>query len=681
MNATTRTMQTVVDRELESIVRTLQTLTTSAYLLEGNLEGFRKRAERVLSMQKGWENITLIDPSGNNLMSLRAPLDYPVLDREHFELAMQSGEPVVHNLKKGQLVGVSVPVQGSKLEYVLTACLRPDMFADLLRKENLPSKWIGIIHDGKGRIVTRTDDSAAIGELADPGLWQAVASADRGWTTVRTLDNVRSYVAFSRSAGSQWSTVIAVPVAVLEIPVYKRLLVVAGSGLFVLGIGIWMAFIRADRIARPVEKLSANSTALGKGFFPVAPLSFVKEIRNLQEKFRQADSDLFGLTTQLEQRIHERTAELRQQIEEKDKAKEDLLEQAELLELSHDGIVVRSFSDSRIKFWSSGATELYGWTKDEALGQGSHTLLQTHFPQSVEEIEDQLRRYGRWDGELVHTKKDGTRIIVSSRWSLRRDPSRNPVDVLELAYDITAKKDAQQRLLEKERLASLGLTAAVFAHEVANPLHNLNSAMDLLDRELTAGGHTQSGIKLVRAATGEIQRLNTLLDEFRFLARPQTLSRQRVNFRQIVEEVLAPMRPAQEEANIAVELQFDDALPQIKVDRDKIKQVIVNLCKNAVEAMPDGGRLTLKSYCSDRLAVFEVSDTGIGIPEGMDVFHLFTTTKAHGTGLGLPIVEQIIAAHGGHIAFMSHPGKGTTFKISLPFDADEHESMDALLER
>lgn len=134
------------------------------------------------------------------------------------------------------------------------------------------------------------------------------------------------------------------------------------------------------------------------------------------------------------------------------------------------------------------------------------------------------------------------------------------------------------------------------------------------------------------------------------------------------------MRQAQDAARVSVELQFNDDLPQIAVDRGKIKQVIVNLCKNAVEAMPEGGRLTLKSYCLNRSVILEISDTGAGIPAGIDVFHLFTTTKPSGTGLGLAVVNQIVSAHGGTIDYVSQPGIGTTFKISLPLHVDVPDS-------
>ncbi|MEX0802437.1 MAG: ATP-binding protein [Candidatus Binatia bacterium] len=663
MEATAHALEIVVDRELESTMGALQTLATSANLVSGNLEGFRKRAERVLLMQKGWNNIILLDASGKQLVSLRPPDQVRAPD--NFNLVLQTGKPAVQNLmhsRTGPVVGMSVPVTyDGKTEYVLTANLRTDMFTDLLKQENLPAGWMGVIYDGNRRILARTHNlNETVGQLAAAEISQAIGNIDKGWITAKTLNNnVPSYVAFSKSALSQWSVGIALPTAILDGSVYRHFYLVGGSGLFILGVGIWLALSRADRIARPIENLSEKSAALGKGFSPVVPISLVTEIRELEEKFREADMALYGFTVDLEQRIRERTAELQQK--------------AEILELSHDGILVRRFSDSRIQFWSSGATQLYGWTTQEALGKISHGLLQTHFPQTVEDIEDQLIRQGRWEGELIQTRKNGTRIITASRWSLRRDQAGNPSDVLELDYDITAKKEAEQKLLENERLASLGLTAAVFAHEVANPLHNLNFCLDVLDRELTSAGHVESSSKLVQAASGEVRRLNALLEEFRFLARPQSLSRQRVNFRQIVEEVLAPMRPAQEAARIIVELQFDDEVPQIMVDRDKIKQVIVNLCKNAFEAMSDGGRLTLKSFCSDTSAIFEVSDTGVGIPAGVDVFHLFTTTKSYGTGLGLPIVSQIISAHGGTIDYVSQPGIGTTFKISLPLQVGDED--------
>jgi signal transduction histidine kinase len=118
-----------------------------------------------------------------------------------------------------------------------------------------------------------------------------------------------------------------------------------------------------------------------------------------------------------------------------------------------------------------------------------------------------------------------------------------------------------------------------------------------------------------------------------------------------------------------LELEFDDNLPVIPIDREKIKQVILNLCKNAVEAMPEGGTLQCKAYQTADRVIVEVADTGTGIPEGLDVFQLFKTTKPYGTGLGLAIVEQIISEHRGTVDYVTQLGKGTAFIVSLPLSS------------
>jgi signal transduction histidine kinase len=117
---------------------------------------------------------------------------------------------------------------------------------------------------------------------------------------------------------------------------------------------------------------------------------------------------------------------------------------------------------------------------------------------------------------------------------------------------------------------------------------------------------------------------------------------------------------------IRVEQDFPPDLPLVVADRDKLKQALLNLCKNAVEAMPKGGRLTLRAYSSGERLNLEIIDSGIGIPAGVDIFEPFTTSKPSGTGLGLVIVRQILVAHRGSIGYSSEPGKGTIFRLTLP---------------
>ena len=226
---------------------------------------------------------------------------------------------------------------------------------------------------------------------------------------------------------------------------------------------------------------------------------------------------------------------------------------------------------------------------------------------------------------------------------------------------------SEQRPRETERLALLGTMAAVFAHEAGNPLAGILLSLKCVESQLEKQKINDSSlISTIRGAIGEIDRLGSLLKEFRSLVPEQTLDLKCTDLVKIAEEALALEMIAYRAAGITVKFAFEDALPLVRLDTAKIKQVILNLCRNAVEAMPNGGCLTLKGYHSRGMVVLEVSDDGIGVPDHVNVFELFKTTKPGGTGLGLPLVQQIVSAHDGTIAYKSKPGRGATFKVSLP---------------
>jgi signal transduction histidine kinase len=157
-----------------------------------------------------------------------------------------------------------------------------------------------------------------------------------------------------------------------------------------------------------------------------------------------------------------------------------------------------------------------------------------------------------------------------------------------------------------------------------------------------------------------------LLKDYRSFARPLHLNLEATDLRRAVQEVLVPSMRSYRDSGIEVNVRFSEDFPLIRVDKERIKQVVLNLCKNAVEAMPGGGVLTFKAYQLNDQVILEISDTGTGIPDGIDVFQLFKTTKAEGTGLGLSIVQQIVSEHRGTVECFSEPGKGATFRISLP---------------
>ena len=150
----------------------------------------------------------------------------------------------------------------------------------------------------------------------------------------------------------------------------------------------------------------------------------------------------------------------------------EIIEQQALLH-SNDAILLRRFTSGRIVFWNRGAQKLYGWSKKKATGKPVYNLLRTELPEPPGDIKAKLRRHGCWTGELVQTRKDGKKIVVASYWSLRQSPNGGPTEILEVNYNVTERKHSCTKSQETERLALVGTMAAVFAHEVANPLSGI----------------------------------------------------------------------------------------------------------------------------------------------------------------------------------------------------------------
>jgi two-component system sensor histidine kinase HydH len=163
-----------------------------------------------------------------------------------------------------------------------------------------------------------------------------------------------------------------------------------------------------------------------------------------------------------------------------------------------------------------------------------------------------------------------------------------------------------------------------------------------------------------------VSRLSVLLEQFRSLSRRERFDFQRITPANLVGEAIELELPSYAEMGIQVDFSLAQTLPVISVDIDKMKQVILNLAKNAAEAMPAGGRISLTGFVSGDNLILEIADTGSGIANDVDVFEPFFTTKPKGTGIGLAIVRQIVRAHGGSVDYTSRPGRGTIFTVSLP---------------
>jgi signal transduction histidine kinase/putative methionine-R-sulfoxide reductase with GAF domain len=239
-------------------------------------------------------------------------------------------------------------------------------------------------------------------------------------------------------------------------------------------------------------------------------------------------------------------------------------------------------------------------------------------------------------------------------------------------------KAAQQKILQAEKMAVLGTFASGLAHEVRNPLNSITLQLAILGRrasrlEPDLANELEDLLAIIRQ---EIKRLDALVGDFLIFSRSSRLQFAQGNLGTLVDDVARLLLPEAEEAGITLRRQtIGDRIPDLAMDSEKMKQVLINLMRNAIEAMPDGGTIVLETGVLEGVARVSVEDTGPGLPEGLDVFELFVTTKAKGTGLGLPIAQQILAQHGGDLSSRSEPGKGAAFTITLPLGTALDETV------
>jgi len=229
--------------------------------------------------------------------------------------------------------------------------------------------------------------------------------------------------------------------------------------------------------------------------------------------------------------------------------------------------------------------------------------------------------------------------------------------------------DAQARIIRSEKMAVLGTFASGLAHEVRNPLNSIALQLSILERRVAPLEAGLSGElkELVGVIREEVKRLDNLVQDFLQFARTNRIQYRPANLDALIDEVARLLRPEARAAGVTLKRERrGEPLPGLRVDAEKIKQVVINLLQNAIEALPDGGQVTLESGLVDGRVRVVVTDDGPGLPEGLDVFQLFVTTKARGTGLGLSIAQQIVLEHGGEITADSTPGAGATFTVTLP---------------
>jgi PAS domain S-box-containing protein len=455
-----------------------------------------------------------------------------------------------------------------------------------------------------------------------------------------------------------------------------------------------LSAVRANGEEFPIEASISQITIDGQKLFTVI-LRDITIRKHAAEALRRAYDGL-------EQRVDERTAELQA-------ANRQLRQQADLIELAPAAIFVRDLQ-STIVYWSHGAEAMYGWSRAEAVGQISYQLLQTQFPESRSATEQALLTSGLWEGELIQTRRDGARLIVTSRWALQRDEHDAPSAMLEINLDITERKRAEeavQQLNQHLEQYAAQLEASnkelesfsySISHDLRAPLRAINGFARILLEDYTAQLplDAQRYLQILRDNARQMGQLIDDLLAFSRLNR-QPLVKRPIDLTGQVQQTLADLGDQRNGRNVEI---IVGELPPGEADPALLRQVWINLLSNALKytRSRDPARIEVGSLPSAQVraqlageladpyrarvaadmaevspdsTVYFVRDNGVGFDmryadKLFGVFQrLHRVEDFEGTGVGLAIIQRIIHRHGGRVWAVSGVDQGATFYFTL----------------
>ena len=370
---------------------------------------------------------------------------------------------------------------------------------------------------------------------------------------------------------------------------------------------------------------------------------------------------------------------IRNDITERKHAEEQLREQATLLDNAQDAILVRDLED-KILFWNKSAERIYGWSAGEVIGRDLQDITYGDSLVQFEDAKQTVFSVGKWEGELRQLTRDGKAIIVESRWTLVRDDRGEPKSVLLINTDVTDKRKIEAQFLRAQRMESIGTLASGIAHDFNNLLAPITMSIQLLRARL----QDEDCQRLLGMLEASAERGASLVRQVLSFARGVEGQRMTLQPHHLIKEIVKILKDTLPKT-IEIEFEANENLSVVAGDATQLHQVLMNFCVNARDAMPNGGKLTIKAdnveiddnYArmnleakAGRFVQISIADSGVGIPPNIinRIFEPFFTTKEHGkgTGLGLSTALGIVRSHGGFINVYSEPGRGTQFRMHLP---------------
>jgi two-component system, NtrC family, nitrogen regulation sensor histidine kinase GlnL len=482
--------------------------------------------------------------------------------------------------------------------------------------------------------------------------------------------------------GRKWGTArLGLSKRRMEAEIRRARVELGALTLVTLLLGSVAAALVARRIARPVQQLAEGAVAISRGELNqrIEP-STTDEIGRLAAAFNHMAAQLFQQRTALE----DAHAGLRRQFEELT----DLKGYTDNILGSLTSGIVTIDLDGRVVTLNPAAELLTGFFRGEAVGRYC-TELFAHTAELSDLLTETLAsRAPIANVPLTLRRRNGSALPIEFSTAPLKGGEGKDLGVIGVFRDVTLLRQLESDLQRSDRLAALGTLAAGLAHEIKNPLTSLLTFSRHLERKFDDPGFRE---RFGSVVPRELERINGIVERLLELARPTRLSFTLVRLPELLERAVELYADQLADTRIEVVREYPRDVPPIQADKEALYRVFVNLIANGLDAMPHGGRLTVRAgwagggelplpprrRSANRVKV-EVVDTGTGIaPSETDrIFNPFYTTRAGGTGLGLALAHKIVQDHGGGISFTSAPGRGTTFTIILPLVAEPPLAID-----
>lgn len=666
-----RELSIALDRELGSYILMLNALATSTELHTGDIQGFHRRASDIYTALD--TNIVLRAPGEQlQLMNTSVPWgttlaggnpDIPFFERK----VLRTKQPAVSDLIKGPInqqwvVVVMVPVlKDGDVTYFLSVGIPAARLAQVFEQVDLPAKWFASFVDSENRVVARSaQHEKFVGKSAPAGMI-GQTPGNEGIRTGHNLEGIEVRTAYARPQNAEWIVAVGAPTHLLNSPLSNALLTLAGIGSALVVLATILAVRIGSTLSHAIHSLESAGAAAGRK-------EEIKPVKTAVEEVNQVGRALAAAAG----RAHEREAHLQS-----------------ILDTMPDAMVV---IDERgiVHSFSSAAERQFGYAAGEVIGKNLAMLMPSPYR---EEHDTYIARYlATGERRII-----GIGRVVSGE---RKDGSTFPMELnvgemrsggqrffTGFIRDLTERQETQTRLQELQaelvhvsRFTALGEMASNLAHELNQPMGAISNYLKGCRRLLMADRPPRKEV-LMEAfdlAAEQAIRAGQIINRLREFVKRGESTRSIENISKIIEEAGALALVGAKERAISTRYRLDPGTGVVVVDKIQIQQVVVNLIRNAVEAMEEAQKrdLTISTTARDSDTVeVSIADTGPGLDEvvAAQLFQPFVTSKAHGMGMGLSICRTIVEAHGGRIWAEPNSPQGTVFRFTLTRMAEQNE--------